>query len=266
MRWPGSLRDRFVAEVRQRTAAIRASAGSPLITDGDLARLPDPVRRYLGRAGVVGRPRPLAYQVTFTGRIRGGPDEAWMPFTAEQWSSVDGPVRLFYMRARRNGIPVAVLHRYVDGHATMTVKLAAMVTLVDADGPVLDRSETVTVFNDMCLLAPGTLLDPRIVWEERDAHSAVASFSVGAQTITATLTFGDDGLVTNFVSDDRSRSSPDGRAFTRLRFLTPISVHATFDGVVVAGQADVQWRLPDGQIFTYAEFTVQSVSFMPAAQ
>jgi hypothetical protein len=146
----------------------------------------------------------------------------------------------------------------------MHVKLAGLVTLVDAYGPVMDRSETVTVFNDMCLLAPGTLLDPRIVWNERDERAVTAAFSAGSQTIAATLTFDESGLLTNFESPDRSRSSADGRTFTRLPFLTPVQAHATFSGVVVAQQAQAQWRMPDGRLFTYAEFTLDSIRFIPA--
>ena len=260
-----SLKARFERERAQHARAAGAAAlPTPPVTDADLAGLPLAVRRYLQAAGVVGRPRPRAYELTFSGRIRGGPDEPWMPFRAEQYSSVDGPVRLFYMRARRAGVPLAVYHRYVNGQAEMRVKLAGLLTLVDAQGAVMDRSETVTVFNDMCLLAPGTLLDPRIVWRERDGRIVDATFSVGNQTIAATLTFDESGLLTNFESPDRSRASADGRTFTRLPFLTPVQAHAMFCGVVVAHQAQAQWRLSDGQLFTYAEFRLESITFIPA--
>lgn len=258
------LKTRFERERDEHARAAPAASPTAPMTDADLGGLPPAVRRYLQAAGVVGRPRPRAYQLAFSGRIRGGPDEAWMPFRAEQYSSVDGPVRLFYMRARRAGVPFSVYHRYMDGRAEMHVKLAGLVTLVDAHGPVMDRSETVTVFNDMCLLAPGTLLDPRITWRERDDRTVEATFSAGTQTIAATLAFDESGLLTNFESPDRSRSSADGRTFTQLPFLTPVQAHATFSGVVVARQAQAQWRLHDGQLFTYAEFTLESITFIPA--
>ena len=263
MRGPGSLKTEFDRELAVRMRAVDRADQRP-VTDDDLARLPASVAGYLRAAGVVGKPRPGYYVLAFTGRIRGAPDEPWMPFRAEQYSSVDEPVRLFYMQARRAGIPVAVLHRYVSGHATMRVRLAGVWPMVNAAGPVMDRSETVTVFNDMCLLAPGTLLDPRIVWRERDAHSADATFTAGGQTIAATLTFGAAGLLTNFESHDRSRSSSDGRSFTSLPFVTPVAEHGTFASVRVARQAQAQWRMPDGELFTYAEFTLQSISFSAA--
>jgi hypothetical protein len=261
MAGPGSLHARFTHEVAARTRAVQARGEAPVVTDDDLVRVPEPVRRYLRAAGVVGQPRPRAYRLTFSGRIRGGPDEAWMPFRAEQYSEVDGPVRLFYLKARRGGIPVAVLHRYVEGRATMTVKLAGLVRLVDARGAVMDRSETVTVLNDMCLLAPGTLLDPRITFRVRDAYSVEATFAVKGETVAAALTFGPDGLLANFESHDRSRASADGRTFTALPFLTPVNAHGTFAGVLLARHAFAQWRIEGNQLFTYAEFTVESATF-----
>ena len=256
-----SLRARFVREARR--LATGSVVPHSVVTEVDLATLPSPVRRYLRAAGVVGRPRPHAYRLTFSGRIRGGLAEPWMPFTAEQYSSVDEPVRLFYMRASRGGVPLAVFHRYVGGVASMQVKLAGLFTLVDAHGPEMNRSETVTVFNDMCLLAPGTLLDSRVTWRERDERSADASLTVGGETVSATLTFDEHGMLANFESHDRSRASADGRSFTLLPFLTPVRAHDTFDGVVLARSAEAQWRLPDGQTFAYAEFTMKSATFTP---
>ena len=175
---------------------------APVVTESDIAGLPDPVRRYLRGPGVVGRPRVQNYHLRFRGRIRSAPDAAWMPFVAEQQSFADQPTRLFFMRARMFGLPVFVFHRLADGHATMRVKIAGAVPMVDASGDEMDRSEAVTLFNDMCLLAPGTLLDKHIVWEPVDARTVRARFTNGTQTIAATLHFGDDGLLTNFVSDD----------------------------------------------------------------
>jgi len=255
---PVCLRDQFMEDVSRRAGT--RGAGAPVITDADLDTLPPLVRRYLRVSGVVGRPRPQAYWLTFTGRIRGGPDEAWMPFRAEQYSSVAEPARLFYMSARRSGVPIAVLHEYAGGQARMTVKLAGVLPIADARGPVMNRSETVTVFNDMCLLAPGTLVDPRITWRDVDDHSVDATFSAGGEAISARLTFGDDGMLRNFESDDRSRSSADGRTFTRLPFSTPVSEHGVFDGITIARRAEAQWRLPNGELFTYGEFTIESAT------
>jgi hypothetical protein len=142
----------------------------------------------------------------------------------------------------------------------MQVKIAGAIPMVDASGDVMDRSEAVTLFNDMCLLAPATLLDPRIVWEPVDARTVRAHFTDGEQTISATLLFGDDGLLANFVSEDRSRSSPDGKTFTRLRFSTPTRDYHDFGAARLASYGEARWTLPEGE-FTYGEFELQNVAY-----
>jgi hypothetical protein len=183
-----------------------------------------------------------------------------MPFHVDQQSFADQPARLFLMRARMVALPVEVFHRLIGGHARMQVKIAGAIPMVDARGAVMDRSEAVTLFNDMCLLAPSTLLDPGIGWEQVDARTVRARFTHGGHMISATLQFGDDGLLTNFISDDRSRSSPDGKVFTRLRFSTPVRDYRDFGSVRLAGHGEARWTLPEGE-FTYGEFDLQDVAY-----
>jgi len=183
-----------------------------------------------------------------------------MPFEADQQSFADPPARLFLMRARMWGLPVEAFHRLIDGHATMQVKIAGLIPMVDARGDVMDQSETVTLFNDMCLLAPGTLLDPGIAWETVDARTVRARFTCAGRTISAMLLFGDDGLLFNFISDDRSRSSLDGKTFSRLRFSTPVRDYRDFGPARLPAHGEARWMLPEGE-FTYGEFELQDVTY-----
>ena len=254
---PWSFRAQF-----DRDAAIGLArpVDAATIAEDDLVRLPAPVQRYVRATGFVGHPRIRNYRLRFRGRIRSAPDSAWMPFEADQQSFANPSTRVFLMRARMFGLPVEAFHRFVDGRATMRVKVLGLVPMVDASGPVMDRSETVTLFNDMCLLAPATLLDPRIEWEPVDSHSARAQFTNGDQTITATLLFDDEGLLTNFISDDRSRISSDGKTFTRHRFSTPVRDYRSFGAVRLPSHGDARYLLPGGE-FTYGEFDLQDVAY-----
>jgi hypothetical protein len=254
---PRSFHAQFM---RDAEAGLGRMPDAPLVAESDLAPLPAPVQRYLRETGVVGQPRIRNYRLRFRGRIRSAPDSRWMPFEAEQQSFADEPTRLFLMRARMFGLPVEAFHRSVGGHATMQVKVAGIVTIVNAAGDVMDRSEAVTLFNDMCLLAPGTLLDPGINWEPIDGRSARAHFTNGGNTISATLFFGEDGLLTNFESDDRSRSSPDGKTFTRLPFSTPVRDYRAFGATRLGEHGEARFLLPGGQ-FTYGEFELVEIAY-----
>ena len=254
---PRSFHAQFLRDAQ---AGLARPLHAPVVSEADLAPLPEPVQRYLRQAGVLGQPRVRNYRLRFRGRIRSGPESGWMPFEAEQQSFADEPTRLFLMRARMFGLPVEAFHRSIGGHATMQVTVAGLVTMVDARGDVMDRSEAVTLFNDMCLLAPGSLLDSGIRWESVDERTARAQFTNGGHTIAATLHFGEDGRLTNFVSDDRSRASPDGKTFTQLRFSTPVRDYRAYGPAHLAAHGEARWHLPEGE-FTYGEFDLVDIAF-----
>jgi hypothetical protein len=251
---PWSFHAQYLRDV---AAGLSRSVDQPLVTEADLALLPEPVRNYLRVTHAVRQPHVQNYRIRFTGRIRSAPAAAWMPFEAEQQSFADEPTRLFLMRARMFGVPVEAFHRLIDGHATMRVKVAGVVPMVDARGDEMDRAETVTLFNDMCILAPGTLVGPRITWAPVDASTVRSRFAYRGNTIAATLFFDTDGRLVNFESDDRSRSLPNG-TFTKVRFSTPLRDYRDFGPLHLAGYGEARWRLPEGE-FTYGEFRMVDV-------
>jgi len=165
------------------------------------------------------------------------------------------------MSATMAGVPVQSFHRFIGPAATFQVKVAGAVTMVDARGPDMDRAETVTLFNDMCILAPGTLVSPSITWTPIDDRSAGARFTNGTHTIEATLFFDEAGLLTNFVSDDRLRSSRDGTSFVPQRFSTPVRDYQSYGPVRLARFGEARWHAPapEGE-FTYGEFELLEIS------
>lgn len=241
------------AEYRREVGRRLARAGSaPLVTEADLAPLPEPVRRYVRLSGAVGRPRVQHVKAVWRGRIRAGPGDRWMSFTAEQVNFPDEPARFFLMDARKGGLPVDVLHAFTADGATMRVRLLSLLPLVTAGGPELRRAETVTVFNDLCVLAPGALTDPAIQWEPMDDHTARAYYTVGTNTISAVLRFNESGELVDFVSDDRLALWPDGKQFTSQRWSTPVGDYRRFGDRRVAARGEGRWHPPEGE-FVYLE-------------
>lgn len=246
---PLGLRAEYAREVRER---LVLAASLPLVTEGDLASLPEPVQRYLRLAGVLGQPRVHHFRANLRGRIRSGPDDPWMEFTAEQYNFLSEPARFFLMDARRSGLPVDVFHAFRGGAATMRVRLLSMLSLVDVGGPELTRAETVTLFNDLCLFAPGALIDPAIRWESIDEHTARAHYTVGSNTISAELSFNDAGEWVDFTSDDRLALSADGKEFVRQRWSTPVGDYQSFGPWRVMSHGEGRWHVPEG-VYVYIE-------------
>lgn len=262
----GALRSRFARDA----AAARALAPlAPLapraprrVTGADLARLPEPVRRYLVLSGAAGSAYPREYRARFLGRLRNGPDAPWMPVEIEQVSFTDPPARFFFLRATMKGLPVIGLHRLVDGHATMDIRLLGLIPVMRASGPEMDRAESVTLLNDMAVLAPPTLLDGAITWGPIAGDSVAATFRHAGQTVHATLVFGADGRLRDFVSDDRLAASPDGRSFTAMRWTTPVRDYVAFGRHELASRGAARWHAPHGA-YDYAQFETLDVEWLP---
>ncbi len=253
---PSSFPSVFRREVE---AGLRRTSTLPAITEADLLPLPSPVQRYLRYSGAVGQSRVQNARARFRGEMRPKPDAGWMPVTVEQYNFFDAPERVFLLDATRFGLPFEALHLYAGDSATMRVKVASLVPIVDAAGPEMNRGETVTMFNDMCVLAPGTLIGDRIRWEPIDAHTAKATFTNAGQTISATLTFADDGALTSFASDDRYESA-DGKTYRSYRWTTPLRDYRDYHGHKLAAHGDAIWGHPEGD-YVYARFDLVDVEY-----
>jgi hypothetical protein len=234
-----------------------APGGAPLEV-GDLAALPDPVRRYIERSGAVGRPRPQNMRVVLHANMYRKPGQAPMQARSVQYSFFGRPARLFLMDARMFGLPVRALHVYRQERATFTVRVASTVNMVDLRGQGISAAETVTVLNDMCLMAPGSLVDPRLAWSALGDRSAAVSFTNGPHAVTATLVFNDRDELIDFWSDDRPDSSAG--TFVPMRWSTPVTEYRDDDGRHRLHRGSAVYLRPDGP-FTYGEFTVCSIQY-----
>jgi hypothetical protein len=124
----------------------------------------------------------------------------------------------------------------------------------------MTQAETVTLFNDMCIMAPATLIEPAVAWEEVDPHTARARFTNAGHTIRAELSFNDAGELTNFWSDDRRRASPDGKTMTAVRWSTPVGSYRAFGAVRLASRGEGRWHEPGGE-YAYIELELDEVQY-----
>jgi hypothetical protein len=254
----------FRAEFRRRSqAALAESVAGNIVTEADLEELPDLVAAYVRQSGAVGQARVSNFHAHISGRIRSAATKPWMPFHGEQVNTYGtDPVRLFFIDATMLGLPLDVLHVFVGPAATMRVKAASLFRMVNAAGPEMDQGETVTMFNDLCVLAPSALLDAPIAWEAIDSRHVRGAFTRGAHTITAVLVFNDEHELIDFISDDRAAASADGRTFVAQRWSTPLRGYRSFGATRIAANGDGRWHAPepDGE-FTYIEFTVDDIVY-----
>lgn len=230
-----------------------------ILKETDIQHLPEIVQRYLRYVGVIGKEKVLNFRVEFEGKIRSNPDDDWMHLKSVQYNFVDKPTRIFYITAKKMGIPAYGIHLYKDETAIMLIKLLGLFTVADAKGPEMNQGETVTVFNDMCLMAPATLIDRNIQWESIDSLTVKAKFTNGDITIGATLSFNEKGELLNFISNDRFATN-DGKTYKNYPWKTPVMGYKDLNGYKLAQGGKTIYEYIDRD-FCYGVFIIKHIEY-----
>ena len=252
----GNFKTRFKSESQQGIARLKQPE---ILRYHDADHLPAIVRKYIQHSGAFGKPMVLNLHAVFSGRMKQKPDGKWIEINASQYSFFDKPTRVFYISSKMFGVPFDGLHLYKDDHATMQIKLASVFKVANSHGPVMDKSETVTHFNDMCLLAPATLIDENIRWETMEHQIVKATYTNQSNTISAMLYFNDNDELVNFVSEDRSMAMGKN-AYLNYRWSTPVNGYQDCDDRKVFSRASALWHSPQGE-YVYVEFDLNKIEY-----
>lgn len=226
------------------------------LTEMDIQHLPEPVKKYIHYTGSIGKPKVNNFKIEFKGKIRKNEQSEWMPFTSEQYNFMEIPTRLFFMKAVMKGFPVTGYHLFKNGNAYMDIRLLSLFKVQYQDGYEMDKAETVTFFNDMCCMAPATLIDNRITWQITGENIVKATFTNNGITITADLFFNEVGELVNFKSNDRYNAD----AGMILPWATPLKDYKEVNGYKLAGYAETIYTYPDRDL-CYGTFEISSIKY-----
>lgn len=252
------MKQKYLKEVRS-GLGLADNQTSEILTETDLINLPELVRKYIRYSGAVGKAKVRNLKAGFSGKIRKDEQSPWMPFRVEQHSFINESIRLFWMDAVMMHLPVKGFHCFRKGVAFMDIRLFGLFRVQYMDGKEMGISETVTFFNDMCVMAPATLIDHRINWIETEENRVLAEFSDHGITISAWLHFGENGELTNFISDDRYAFKGKNR-MEQFRWQTPLRNYQEINGRMISKEADLIYEYPEGD-FCYGKFEMTQLQY-----
>lgn len=253
---PSSFQNIYRAEVQKK---LIFTTDVSVVSEEDIEHLPTPVQKYLQYVGAIGKPKIHNFRVVASGGMKRSIKDNWIDISSQQYNFFDDPSRFFYIKSSLFGVPFDGLHAYTGSIATMKIKVASLLQVVNANGEKMNQSENVTLFNDMCLFAPATLIDKSIQWETIDPLTVKAKFTHNNITISALLYFNEKGELINFISDDRYLSA-DGKTYTKYQWSTPIKDYKEFDGRKVQTYGEAVWHIPEGE-FVYAKFNIKEIEY-----
>ncbi len=242
-------------EVSDLIAAARP-VEPPILTDGALTGLPEPVQRWLRASGAVGRPRPRVVRVQYDGDFRLGEDQPWLPYTSQTYYTTNPPGLLWTVEMRMFGIiPIVGRDRYRDGEGSIKMKVLSLVPVANKTGGGLNQGTLLRYLGETIWFPAGAVA-PYITWEPRDAESAIATMSYGGVIASLTVFFDAEGRV---VREEATARYNDARGRPE-RWSIPITAHGRFGGVEVPTEGTGVWNYDTGD-FTYIRWRVSDVDY-----
>jgi hypothetical protein len=251
------LQSEFISHVKT-DFSENNTLSNDLLTENDIVHLPMIVQKYLHYTKSTGQPKVKNFRAEFVGGIRSKPDDEYMKLQSVQYNFYNRPSRFFYMSASKIGLPATGLHLYQNETATFEVKLLNWFKVVDAGGGKMNQAETVTVFNDMCFIAPATLISNMINWEVINDTTVKGIFKNKNISISAMLYFNEKGELVNFISNDRYHT--DGKKYENYPWATPVENYRMMNGYLLPSKAKLIYHKPDGD-FTYGELELKDVKY-----
>ncbi|HEX8092180.1 DUF6544 family protein, partial [Jatrophihabitans sp.] len=171
---------RSAAEVHALWQRVMPPVGDNTPWDpAQLRPLPEPARRWLEHALSPGIPLYRAVALRMHGHIRIG---RWLPFQAVQ---LHAPPRGYLWVAKAGFGPVSIrgYDCYADGTGRMRWRVFAVLPLLHATGPDIDRSAAGRVALD-AFAVPSSWLGPEVTWQPGACgDSALAQWRIGSWTI-----------------------------------------------------------------------------------
>jgi hypothetical protein len=210
-------------------------ASARVLQPDRLARLPEPVRRYLEHAIPRGTPLASAVRLRMHGEIR---LRRWFPFTAEQVIRWDRGM-IWRATVRMWGVPVRGFDRLVDGQGEMQWKLLGIIPIIKAAGPDITRSAAGRVAGESVWL-PSALAGDAVSWTARDSSHAHASFTVAGEHMELALTIGPNGRLERI--SFKRWGNPEGGEFRYADFGCLVENERTFGAYTIPSGLRAGWH------------------------
>ena len=187
----------FNAQVEQDKKQLFNFSGNTeqAVTPEDLAHLPEIMRDYLQKAGVIGKCRDCHLILKQHGKIRPKKNGKWRGFTAKQFMT---SVPIGFVWAAR-AFPVFVKDMSITGVAEVSISIMGLWTASRKKSAKINTSALNRCLAEL-VLYPVAFVNPAIRWETLDNTSVKAKISLDGTATEGIFYFDELGLIERFES------------------------------------------------------------------
>ncbi|MBQ4804951.1 hypothetical protein J8L88_18950 [Aquimarina sp. MMG015] len=204
----------------------------------DMNGLPDLVKNYLIKVGVLGKPKYCNVVFNQAGKIRAGIDKKWRSFTAVQYmSSVNYG---FIWKAK--SFPILIRDKSINNKGEVKVSFFGFKNIARFFGREVDQSSLARYLGELIWFPVG-FLDSDISWETISTSSVKAIMVKGNLTIEGFFFFAENGLIDHFETK-RYRDT------ILENFIGEIGAYKSYDGFLLPNSMTGIWNI-NGQKLEY---------------
>lgn len=228
-----------------------------IVTEEDLAELPEAVQRYLRYTGIVGKEKINTVRLKQKGILRQTPRDSWKNISAVEYFSVN-PSAFVWMGQMAAG-PFSIISArdsYFDKHGRMFIKMLGIKTIGDVQGEEMDHSSLVRYLNEM-MWFPTAFLNDNINWESIDDNSARVTIKDANRSASAVLYFDEKGAITNFISD---RYHEVNGVYVKDTWETPMIGYGEFNSLKLPVKGEAVWKMNGGD-FSYINLEIMDIEY-----
>jgi hypothetical protein len=230
---------RMAREINSLLAGARP-AGRRTIEERDLARLPDPVQRWLRHSRVVGTTMPTTVRLRQDGQFQ-MEGRGWLPFSAEQYFTINPPG--FLWRATFRIAPlvwVAGRDQYRSGEGSIEMRVLSLIPVARTSGGGLNQGALLRFLGEVQWFPAAALAD-YIAWELVDAHAARATMTYGGVVAAMVFRFDDEGRLVESTAVRYNDSRKRNESWTNRN-----DSEQEFGGIRMPASGEARWDYESG--------------------
>jgi guanyl-specific ribonuclease Sa len=248
----------FKNEVTEYQGTVKNSSG--LITQENIAHLPQPVQRYFQYCGFVGAPLSFHAEMLWQeSQIKMKPNQKWMRLQTLQHNYVHEPTRVAYMRAYLMGfIPFEGRDKYRNGAGHMYGTLGKMIKIFDVHDQETAKGAALVLLAE-AFVVPSYAIQPYIHWEEVDELTAKARFIHNGVDVGGVFHFNEQGEYIRFTTLERPYTSPNG-GYEQMDYTIEVRGYQQQGDMKIVCEVSAIWNLPEGD-FEYWKGSLKEIRF-----
>jgi hypothetical protein len=234
-----------------------SSADQSVITEEEVAVLPEIVQNWLRKSHVIGKPMPASVHVKQKGSMRTDANGDWMLFDAEQYFTINPPGFVWNATIHTDKfIDIVGRDKYQNGKGNMLIKAASLITIANSQGNEIDQGTLIRYMAEIAWFPHAAVCD-YLDWEQIDSSHARVTMSYNGVTASGIYTFNKEGLPIGF---ETQRFGDFKGKYSKETWAVATSGFKIFNGIVVANKSEVTWKLKEGD-FTWLRLVLTDIEY-----